>query len=484
MDEKINSDFSRRMFLRGLGGFTLGLPFLPSMASASALRAAIETPNKRFVAVWTPFGQYAGNYWPTFTPTTQVGPDVLSHPLAQIPGQPSLVVNSNRFAGLYPKLLLLRGLDCTEMSGHNFNAMLGAGRHTATEVTIDNMISQSSKVYSAEPIIRALHMRPSWKLDAQAGLRGISFAKIGETISMMPNYREAESAFNRVFNGARDSSGKRERVVDRVFASYQKLKKHSRLDNEDRQRLENHLNRLAELEQRFVSEKQISCRPPTLQADPGQVDWPTMNWDITVKNHIDVMVAALACGATKVSTLMFSGDNPYFNSSYHHITLAHNPDESDSEKKAQSLQVNDWYAKWVAYLMNQMDGIVEANGKTLLDNSVVFWGNEHSHGNGHSILGMPTLLGGSCAGYFNTGRYIDYRRSERRKRAGNDEEYMGRVYNQLLVTLVQAMGLSPADYETSRKQGLGSYYVSVKSEEDFYAPYLTLEQKRAPLPFI
>lgn len=480
----MNDHWSRRHFLKGAGGFALALPLLPSLLpSRVSAASAAQSVTKRFVAIWSPYGVYMNNYWPTFEAKNVLAQDIVSHPLDQIPGGPSPVISTARFSSLFPKLNLIRGLDCTVLPGHNFNVMLGAGMHSATEVTIDNVLAQSSKIYPLEPVARSLHLRPSWN-DKRGGELGVSFARIGKNISMVPNYWSAQGAFNRVFSGATDTSGKREKVVDKVYESYLRLKNHPRLSSEDKSRVDNHLTRLSELEQRFVAEKQLACRAPALQSESPDAGWDTIDWEKTMKNHIDVMVAALACGATRIGTLMFSGYTPFFDAGYHHATLAHNPDETSLTLKAQNLQINDWWAKWVAYLMSQMDGVSEANGKTLLDNSLVYWGYENSHGNAHSVCSLPVLLGGSLQGILKTGNYIDYRSWVRRAGNFKDEDSLGRVYNQLLVTILQGMGLQPADYEFDGRTGFGSYENWNKSSIAAYAPFTTITEKRAPLPFL
>ncbi|MEO0336554.1 MAG: hypothetical protein AAF202_09170 [Pseudomonadota bacterium] len=74
---------------------------------------------------------------------------------------------------------------------------------------------------------------------------------------------------------------------------------------------------------------------------------------------------------------------------------------------------------------------------------------------------MPVLLAGQAGGALTTGRLIDYgpnyddgaflRAPDTYGRNGYRE---GRVYNQLLVTLLQAMGLSPSQYESSPGSGV------------------------------
>ena len=87
--------------------------------------------------------------------------------------------------------------------------------------------------------------------------------------------------------------------------------------------------------------------------------------------------------------------------------------------------INVWFAEQLAYLLAEMDKIPEGNG-SMLDNSVVMWCNELAYGAAHDHINVPFLLAGSCGGYFDTGRFV---------------QYGGANHNDLLVSLCNAMGL-------------------------------------------
>jgi hypothetical protein len=95
-----------------------------------------------------------------------------------------------------------------------------------------------------------------------------------------------------------------------------------------------------------------------------------------------------------------------------------------------------WHAGHFAFLLQQLDSVVEGSG-TLLDHTVVCWVPElgtptHHH---HDIL---TLLAGSCNGFFKTGRYVRYPRNQPSPIA--NFPVTGPAHNRLHVSLLQAMG--------------------------------------------
>lgn len=70
-------------------------------------------------------------------------------------------------------------------------------------------------------------------------------------------------------------------------------------------------------------------------------------------------------------------------------------------------KIDVWYARQFAYLVGKLDGVEEADGATLLDNSATVWLNELSDGQAHNLNNLPILQAGSCGGYFKTGMAIN-----------------------------------------------------------------------------
>jgi hypothetical protein len=57
---------------------------------------------------------------------------------------------------------------------------------------------------------------------------------------------------------------------------------------------------------------------------------------------------------------------------------------------------------------------------------VICWGSEIGKGQPHYCLDIPFVLAGKCGGYFQTGQHVAYE---------------GASHNDLLITLMHAMGL-------------------------------------------
>jgi hypothetical protein len=113
-------------------------------------------------------------------------------------------------------------------------------------------------------------------------------------------------------------------------------------------------------------------------------------------------------------------------------------------------------------LICRMDAIQVAPDLTLLDNSLVFWSMECGPYT-HYSTGLPVIMAGKAGGALKTNHYLDYRNMTPNgivpgfNGIGTDVGEVLRTgipYNTWLGTVLQAMGLSPSEYET---QGIGGY---------------------------
>ena len=65
-----------------------------------------------------------------------------------------------------------------------------------------------------------------------------------------------------------------------------------------------------------------------------------------------------------------------------------------------------WHVGKVAAFCQRLDGMLEANGQSVLDNSVVFLG-ASTHGQDHACNKLPTVLMGGGGGRLRTNQFLD-----------------------------------------------------------------------------
>jgi hypothetical protein len=254
------------------------------------------------------------------------------------------------------------------------------------------------------------------------------------------------AAFDRVF-GARDAAGamrlasKRQSVLSGVKADLGRLQ--AELGVEDRALLDRHTAAIADLERRF-SQAAAACEGPDLGAE--QFDFRSMaNYRELAELQTDLMVAAFACDATRIGTLVWSGPTstqtfPWLGDfgNNHHL-LSHDPNATEA-----LIKIGIWYSEQHARLIDKLKAVPEPGGGTLFDSTLIFFANSLSDGNAHRKVDLPLILAGG-KWYFRTGRYVDFK---------------SMPHGHLLVSIAHAMGLElpsfgNADTGTGPLSGLG-----------------------------
>jgi hypothetical protein len=72
----------------------------------------------------------------------------------------------------------------------------------------------------------------------------------------------------------------------------------------------------------------------------------------------------------------------------------------------QLLRVDRFHVEQFAYLVEKMDRIEEANGRSLLDNTIFTYGSGLGDGATHQYTDLPILVAGSGGGRLVTGKHL------------------------------------------------------------------------------
>ncbi len=526
------------MFLQGLGGALLAVPFLESLMPRGA--QAAPGGARRFIAIKSYSTQNIVDWYPTLNgsgysarPLTgnakDDGTTILTQPLAESSGSHAQGgAYTGRWAPLadfaeqgvsrvlgtevnpfLDKLLLLRGLDFLPDTNHNHGGMLGnyAGSEQidasiAHVPTIDQVLAYSNTVYPTPPAgTRSLHMclgRANTFSYTHGGI-------VGGQIQQVQAHTDPLTAFNEAFGNI--SFDPQEPTVhpnlalmDRVHEDYQRVRSHRRLGAADRQSLERHMQFLSELRLRLEAGGSVGCSEPTA---PGSSD-TAQGLDLAVLENaaaafVDVIIAAIRCDVTRVVTLdVWKAIGRGVGAGGSDVAFVHgglpNPEDwheaahqwGDGTADARVFAVNRWIASEIfTRLLAELDVVEDATGETYLDNSVVMWGNEL--GFNHLNWSIPTLLAGGGGGSFKTGRYIDYIDWNQPAKFGqhNGAVIEGVPYNRLMVTLLQAFGLTPEQYQPLNhgQPGWGSLSTAGKTSTAHAIDY-DFGQAVNPLPDI
>ena len=423
----------RRDFMRGLGATAAALPIL----NAWDAKAQQGQYPKRCIIVFSANGTIHENWVPTGTETSFTLSKILA-PLE--PHKADITVLDglkNEAAHHGPGDGHMTGMGClltgiellagTQFSCGGTDPCSGWGGG----ISVDQYIANA--LYDAAPAA----MRPKFKsleLAVQAGGADIwsrmCYAASNQPIAPM---EDPAKVFSRVFADLNVSSvdldrlrAQRKSVLDYVSGRLTSVR--ARLGGEDRSKLDTHLQAVRDLEMQLASGQLAgACAQPAM---PGKLDTSNDAFPAVLKLQTDLAVRALSCNLTQVVTIQWSRSvssvrPTWLNISEGHHDISHKGD-SDTTAISNLTQINTWFAQQFAYLLAQLKSVKEGSG-TMLDNTVVLWGNELGRGNSHSRTQVPFVLAGKAGGSLSTGRFLQYK----------DDSH-----SNLLVSLSNAMGVN------------------------------------------
>jgi hypothetical protein len=433
----------RRAVLRGAGSIAIALPWLEVMTSTRRARAA--TAAARFVGVFQPGGTVRNRYTPTGTETAfTLGP--ILQPLAPVQS----------------RLLVLDGLDMKCAVGDQHQAGIIAlltgtsqadgGSGYAGGPSLDQVIA--TRISAGKKRMGSLQLAVRWATGKSHGrLSPINVLNFEDntTFDPIPPRLVPQQIFDDLFGALAPTPAgmpdqrlaRRQSILDYVDRRYQGLS--MRLGASDRQKLEQHLTKLREIERDLMLQataappSTATCKPPTpvdtsdynprsgLNADDDGkvVDAGTDAAIPKVGRYMtDMMVMALACDITAVATLQWSDTEakytfPWLGLADHHHFYQHD----GGFRPVECEKIDTWYSQQHLYLLQQM-AAVDMGGHSLLDESVVFFGSEIQDPPSHVKTNMPFLLAGGGGG-LRTGRWLNYN---------------SRTHNDLLVSILNLFG--------------------------------------------
>jgi hypothetical protein len=199
-----------------------------------------------------------------------------------------------------------------------------------------------------------------------------------------------------------------------------------RVSSEDKAKLEAHLGGIRSIEQGLANSAN-ACKPLMM---PAKYDVHAMDkFPDAAKLQMDLMLLAQTCGMTRVSTFMFANADSWqyypwigVNEEHHELSHTGNTDAVATEKL---VKINVWHSEQFKYMLDALSAVQEADGSSMLDSSLILWGNELGAGNNHTYKNIPWLIAGGAGGALKTGRQINYK---------------DQPHNNLLVSVCNAMG--------------------------------------------
>ncbi|HWA08581.1 MAG TPA: DUF1552 domain-containing protein [Opitutaceae bacterium] len=424
---------SRRTLLRGLGT-ALALPVLDSMipgrllgaeakAAAKAVAAPrrvawLYVPNGINMATWTPEATGADYQ---LTPTLQPLADYKDK-FSVITGMVCDKANPNGDGpGDHARAMsaYLSGAQPRKTEGANLKLGISADQATADKIghltkfpSLELGIEEGKQVGRCDSGYSCAYSHTlSWRSDTTPVVKDCDPQSVFDRLFSNGDPRETAEMRARRQND-------RKSVLDFVLDDANGFQK--KLDATDRQKMDEYLTAVREIEIRVGKAAQEAPIVPPAGAERPEFDIHTGvsakgisttsdKYDVHVPLMIDMMVLAFQADLTRVITLPFAdeGSNqtyPWADANVPHHGTSHH--QGDPAKLALLAKINLFHIRQVAYLMKKLDAIKEANGSSILDNSLIAYGSGNSDGNRHNHDNLPLLLLGKGGGTITTGRHL------------------------------------------------------------------------------
>ena len=404
---------SRRQVLRGLGA-AIALPTLISASPAFAKSVSGKAAPTRTAFVYVPNGAIPASWWPagdggmdfTLSPTlaplsvVQKNIQVISG-LADVSAEPGAdgAGDHARAGGTF-----LTGVRIKKTAGSDIHAGV------SIDQVLANQIGHLTRFASLE--LTCDVVRKSGECDSgYACAYEYNLAWQSANQPLAPEHNP-QFAFERLFgDGPRNErvanlkrrENDQHSILDYVMDDAKSL--NSRLDGRDRQKLDQYLTSVREIEQRIAISKTMKVPNPDVDAPAGV----PASYEEHVALMFDMLHLAFQTDSTRVATLLLAreGSNRPFNdigiSSGHH-DLSHHKNTPEIMAKVQL--IDKWYVTRLAAFLEKMGKTPDVDGQSLLHHSMILYGSGNADGNRHTHVNLPVVVAGAGGGAFQPGRYV------------------------------------------------------------------------------
>jgi hypothetical protein len=423
----MKSRMSRRALLRGAGGVAIALPMLEAMEPRRARAADAMMAPRRLLTFINENGVVPTAWFPAAGATEKnftMGPLLKSW----VPFQQNVI--------------MLDGLDnkasggtchaaarCGLLSGANNNG--GRAVSASIDQAVASTISSGTRLKSLET---SVFLKNNF-------IYGLFFSGPGQMIQPLD---DPAAVFTRVFAAGVPSSGgtpdptamkdfelvraRKKSILDRTLDEYKRVQ--GTVGMVDQQRLTRHMDGIREIERGLDaigkgSGPSQACKLPEMEA---ALDFPRVT-----ELQSKLVTMALACDITRVASIQTRASLTSFtwvgvNTGQH--ALSHQQGSAGAD--AQLNKIQEWFAQQVAALVGMLKGTADSDGRTLFDNTLLFWANDLGRGT-HARQRYPFIF---ATGAFKlpdgktleTGRYLKYP--------------SGTPHNNMLVSIARMFGMN------------------------------------------
>ena len=414
---------NRRRFLRGVGA-CVALPSLGSLLSgrveaaaataSGSLAATASGMPKRMAFVYFPNGANQKCWWPKGEGNnfelnqTMVPLESVKNKIQVFGGLDHLNATAGRDGGgdhARASSTFLTGVRIKKTSGADIHA----------GISIDQLAAQRIGHLSRFPSLELTcdGVRKSGSCDTGYSCAydwNMSWRTPNTPMAPEPNPR---LVFERLFGGG--SPGERQKnfaerqqrqksILDAVLEDARDLQ--GELALRDLDKLDEYLTSVREIEARVQQCERLGDSPDPAVETPSGIP---ANHREHVRLMFDMMALAFRTDSTRIATLILAHDGsnrafPEIGIPEGHHSLSHHQGKADRLDKV--AQIDLFYMEEYARFLLGLEQAKDADGSSVLDNSMIVYGCGNGDGNRHNHDNLPVILAGRGGGTLEAGRYV------------------------------------------------------------------------------
>ncbi len=192
-------------------------------------------------------------------------------------------------------------------------------------------------------------------------------------------------------------------ILDFVCEDAQSLGRN--LIPQDRHKLDEYLTSVREIEGRIAKFGQSGSLPDADFVVPAR---PARRFEERMKVMFDLVALAFQTDSTRIATLMLAheGSNrpyPEIGIARGHHDLSHHG--NNPENLEMIAQIDKHHMKYFAEFLEKLARMRDADGNSILHNSMIVYAGGNGDGNAHSHTNLPVILAGAGGGKLQTGRF-------------------------------------------------------------------------------
>jgi hypothetical protein len=356
------------------------------------------------------------------------------------------------------KVTLVTGLDRTFQPGTDVHAqcascfLTSASAFTVTQSpypqarTLDHILAEQ---LGKDTPFRTLEFSSNSHKDNKESIHFDNISWYG-TGHVAPSLRDPRKAYRRLF-GTRELQAYRN-ITDLVLEDARSLK--GQLGYTDQQKFNEYFDSVRTIEQQVDRLERMKGELKRVKLEePAEAHLPRGEY---IRLMGDLMVVALQTGLTNVATFMVGPerwDTPYLYESLFDKPRSHHQMSHNQGKFIKDLEkVDHFHMAQFAYMLEKMDRIEEANGTSLLDNTLFTYGSGLGDGATHQYSALPIIVAGSGGGKILNGKHVNLSETSgpvAKEKGKYVDPKQGLPLANLWLTQLQALGLKADRYADS-----------------------------------